>query len=404
MVLSVEKIRQDFPILQKKLSGKPLIYFDNACMTLKPASVIVAMNDYYENFPACVGRSAHKLSKLATEKYMEAREKVAKFIGAKPSEVIFTRNTTEGINLIAKCLDFKAGDVILITDKEHNSNLLPWQQLEKEKGIKHEICRSAADGSFDLQNFKDNLRKNVRLVSMVHTSNLDGTTVPAKEIIQLAHKNGSLVLLDAAQSIPHKKIDVKKLDVDFLAFSGHKMLGPSGMGVLYGKFDLLKELKPFMVGGDTVRNTTYETADFLPPPEKFEAGLQNYAGAIGLAAACEYLDKIGLENIEKHEIELNKIITDGIKDIPGLKIIGPQNPELRGGVISFVIDGLDMHYVAQLLDKMANIAVRSGQHCVHSWFNAHKMPGSVRASLYLYNTKEEAKVFIDTLKKIAELR
>jgi cysteine desulfurase/selenocysteine lyase len=276
--------------------------------------------------------------------------------------------------------------------------------LEKEKGVKHQICYSKADGTFDIESFKKQLDKKVKLVSMVHTSNLDGTTIPAKEIIQLAHKNGSLVLLDAAQSVPHKKIDVKKLGVDFLVFSGHKMLGPSGIGVLYGKFDLLKELKPFIVGGDTVRNTTYTTADYLPPPEKFEAGLQNYAGAIGLAAAAEYLDTIGLDKIEAHEIDLNEYITSAIKDIPGLRILGPKDAKLRSGIISFTIEDLDMHYVAQLLDKMANIAVRSGYHCVHSWFNANKCPGSVRASLYLYNTKDEAKVFIDTLKKIAELR
>lgn len=400
MTLNTDKIRKDFPIIDRK----KLIYFDNACNSLRPKQVIEAMNKYYEEYPACAGRSAHKLGQLATENYNLARIKIARFIGAKPNEIIFTRNTTEGINLIAKCLDFKAGDIVLTTDKEHNSNLLPWQQLEKELGVSHKICFSKPDGSFDLEGFKKQLDKKVKLVSMVHTANLDGSTIPAKEIIKEAHKNGSLVLLDAAQSAPHKKIDVGKLDVDFFVFSGHKMLGPSGIGVLYGKFDLLKELKPFMVGGDTVRNTTYTTADFLLPPEKFEAGLQNYAGAIGLAAACEYLDEIGLENIEKHEIELNKMITEGISSISGLHIIGPQQAELRGGIISFTIDGLDMHYIAQLLDKMANIAVRSGQHCVHSWFNAHKLPGSVRASLYLYNTTEEAKVFIETLKKIAKLR
>ncbi len=400
MTLNTDKIRQDFPIIARK----KLVYFDSACNSLRPKQVIDAMNQYYEEFPACAGRSAHKLGQLATEAYANARNKVAKFIGAKPNEIIFTRNTTEGINLIAKCLDFKSGDVVLTTDKEHNSNLLPWQQLGKEKGVKHQICYSKADGTFDLESFKKQLDKNVKLVSLVHTSNLDGTTIPAREIIQLAHKNGSLVLLDAAQSIPHKKIDVKKLDVDFLAFSGHKMLGPSGIGVLYGRFELLKSLKTFMVGGDTVKNTTYETAEFLPPPEKFEAGLQNYAGAIGMAAACDYLAEIGLDKIEAHELELNEYITTAIRDIPGLHIIGPKDAKLRGGIISFVIDDLDMHYVAQLLDKMANIAVRSGQHCVHSWFNAHNLPGSVRASLYLYNTKDEAKVFIDTLKKIAELR
>ena len=398
-----ETLRFDFPILQKRIAGKPIIYFDNACMTLKPTPVIAAMDDYYENFPACVGRSAHKLGKLATERYAKAREKVAKLIGAKPEEVVFTRNTTEGINLIANCFNLKSGDVVLTTDKEHNSNLLPWQQL-KEKGVVHRICFSKPDGTFDLESFKKNLDGTVKLVSMVHTSNLDGTTIPVEQIIKLAHANGSLVLLDAAQSVPHKKIDVKKIDVDFLAFSGHKMCGPTGVGVLYGKFELLKQLKPFMVGGDTVKTTTYTSAEFLLPPEKFEAGLQNYAGAIGLGAAAEYLQKIGLENIEKHEIELNKFITEEISKIPGVKILGPQNPELRGGIISFVVEGMDMHYIAQLLDNLENIAVRSGQHCVHSWFNANNVPGSVRASLYFYNTKEEAKIFIDTLKKICALR
>jgi len=398
-----ETLRFDFPILQKRIAGKPIIYFDNACMTLKPTPVIAAMDDYYENFPACVGRSAHKLGKLATERYAKAREKVAKLIGAKPEEVVFTRNTTEGINLIANCFNLKSGDVVLTTDKEHNSNLLPWQQL-KEKGVVHRICFSKPDGTFDLESFKKNLDGTVKLVSMVHTSNLDGTTIPVEQIIKLAHANGSLVLLDAAQSVPHKKIDVKKMDVDFLAFSGHKMCGPTGVGVLYGKFELLKQLKPFMVGGDTVKTTTYTSAEFLLPPEKFEAGLQNYAGAIGLGTAAEYLQKIGLENIEKHEIELNKFITEEISKIPGVKILGPQNPELRCGIISFVVEGMDMHYIAQLLDNLENIAVRSGQHCVHSWFNANKVPGSVRASLYFYNTKEEAKIFIDTLKKICALR
>jgi len=398
-----ETLRFDFPILQKRIAGKPIIYFDNACMTLKPTPVIAAMDDYYENFPACVGRSAHKLGKLATERYAKAREKVAKLIGAKPEEVVFTRNTTEGINLIANCFNLKSGDVVLTTDKEHNSNLLPWQQL-KEKGVVHRICFSKPDGTFDLESFKKNLDGTVKLVSMVHTSNLDGTTIPVEQIIKLAHANGSLVLLDAAQSVPHKKIDVKKMDVDFLAFSGHKMCGPTGVGVLYGKFELLKQLKPFMVGGDTVKTTTYTSAEFLLPPEKFEAGLQNYAGAIGLGTAAEYLQKIGLENIEKHEIELNKFITEEISKIPGVKILGPQNPELRGGIISFVVEGMDMHYIAQLLDNLENIAVRSGQHCVHSWFNANNVPGSVRASLYFYNTKEEAKIFIDTLKKICALR
>ena len=398
MALNAEKIRQDFPILAKRFNNKPIIYFESACMTLKPQSVLDAMSEYYTDYTACVGRSAHKLGRTATEKYAEARAKIAKFIGAKPEEIIFTRNTTESINLIAHSLDFKSGDIVLTTDKEHNSNLLPWQILS---GIKHKICHSKSDGTFDIENFKKSFP--AKLVSIVHTSNLDGATIPAKDAIKIAHDNKSLVLLDAAQSVPHKKIDVKKIDADFIAFSGHKMLGPTGIGVLYGKYELLEKLKPFMVGGNTVKNTTYAEHEFLNPPEKFEAGLQNYAGAIGFGAAIDYLQKVGMENIELHEIELNKLISDGISEIPGLKILGP-NPELRSGIISFLIDKMDIHYIAQMLDKLENIAVRSGQHCVHSWFNAHKLPGSVRASLYLYNTKDEAKIFVETLKKIAELR
>lgn len=402
--MNVENIRKDFPILQKRFNNKTIIYFDNACMSLRPKQVIDKTNEYYEDYPACVGRSVHKFGSRVTEEYSKAREIITKHIGArKAEEIIFTRNTTEGINLIARSLKLNKGDVVITSDREHNSNLIPWQLL-KEKGIEHKIVYSNDDMTFSLENLKRMLNKKVKLVSFIHTSNLDGYTLPAKEIIKMAHDNGSLVMLDAAQSMPHKQIDVKKLDVDFLAFSGHKMLGPSGTGVLYGKYDLLEELNEFMVGGDTVKNTTYETHEFLKPPEKFEAGLQNYAGAIGLAEATKYLDRIGKSNIEKHETELNKIISDGISDIKGLKIIGPKKPELRSGIISFIIDGMNYHDIAIMLDELENIMIRSGQHCVHSWFNAHSIEGSARVSLYLYNTKEEAKIFIETLHKIAEIR
>jgi len=402
--MNVEKIRKDFPILEKKFKGKPIIYFDNACMSLRPHQVIEKMNEYYEEYSACAGRSVHKFGTRVTEEYEKARDMIAKHIGAKkPQEIVFTRNTTEGLNLVAKSLNLNKNDVVITSDREHNSNLIPWQML-KNKGVVHKIVYSNADMTFNLENLKKMLNKQVKLVSIVHTSNLDGYTLPVKEIIKLAHDNGSLVMLDAAQSMPHKKIDVRKLDVDFLAFSGHKMLGPSGTGVLYGKYDLLEEMNVFLVGGDTIQNTTYDSHEFLKPPEKFEAGLQNYAGMIGLAEATRYLDKIGKDNIEKHEIELNKIITNGIADIKGLKIIGPEQPELRSGIISFNIEGINHHDIAIMLDDIANIMIRSGQHCVHSWFNAHKIEGSARASLYLYNTKEEAEMFIHNLKEIAKLK
>lgn len=402
--MDLEKIRRDFPILQERISGKPIIYMDSACMSLRPVQVVEAMNEYYHNFPACAGRSIHKLGSKVTEKYGEARETVAKFINArKAGEVVFTRNTTEGINLVAHSLGLKKGDVVLTTDIEHNSNLLPWQMLA-ETGVQHKIVFSKKDMTFDLEAFEKMMNKDVKLVSIVHSSNLDGYTTPAKEIIRIAHDFGSLVMLDAAQSVPHKPVDVKNLDVDFLVFSGHKMLGPSGTGVLYGKYNLLEKLKPFMVGGDTVESSTYESHVFLKPPERFEAGLQNYPGAIGLAEAARYLERVGKDNVAKHETELNKFITKELSGLAGISIIGPASPELRGGIISFNIEGIGFHDIATMLDDMANVMIRSGQHCVHSWFNANKVKGSARVSLYLYNTMGEAKVFIDTLKEILKLR
>ena len=404
MFMNIEKIREDFPILQKKINGKSIVYFDNACVSLKPIQVVEAMNEYYEDYSGCAGRSIHKFGDRVTEKVKESREKIAKFIGAKRAEeIIFTRNTTESINLLAHSLGLKKDDLVLTTDREHNSNLIPWQILAKTVGIKHKIVYSKEDMTFDMNAFEKTV-KGAKIVSFVHSSNLDGYALPVEEIIKISHDNDALVILDGAQSAPHKPVNVKKLDVDFFAFSGHKMLGPSGTGALYGKQYLLEELNPFMVGGDTVQKTTYDSCIFLKPPEKFEAGLQNYAGMAGFAAAAKYLDDIGKENIQKHEIELNKIITQGIEDIDGLSIIGPSNPEMRGGIISFNIKGINYHDIAIMLDERANIMIRSGQHCVHSWFNAHGIEGSARVSLYLYNTKEEAKVFIDNLKEISKLR
>lgn len=398
--MDINRIRQDFPSLQQKFNGKPVVYFDNACMTLRTVQVVEAMNEYYYKYPACHGRSVHKFSQLATEKYEEAREKLQHFIGArKKQEIVFTRNTTEGLNLVANSLDFKKGDKVLTTDKEHNSNLLPWQFLAKERGIKHEIFFTGENGEFDLKKFEEQV-KDVKLVSMVYSSNLDGTTIPAEQVIKIAHRSGALVMLDGAQSVPHKEIDVHKLGIDFIAFSTHKMLGPSGFGVLYGKYELLEKLSPFLVGGDTVENTTYDSCVMMKPPEKFEAGLQNYAGAIGAGAAAEYIEKIGKKIIEKHELELNKIITDGLSEIEKVKILGPQEPEKRGGIVSMLVEGMDVHELAIILDETQNIMVRSGRHCVHSWFNAHKIDGSLRASFYLYNTEKEAELFVETLKQI----
>lgn len=400
--MDVSKIREDFPALQQKLGGKPIIYFDNACMSLRPKQVIEAMNEYYEKYPGCAGRSMHKFGNMVTENYNKSRQAVAKSIGVKENEIVFTRNTTEGLNLVANSIGLQKDDVVVSSDREHNSNLIPWQILSA-KGIRHVIVKSNDDNTFSLEGFEEAIKenKNIRLVSVVHTSNLDGYTLPVREITKIAHDVGALVMLDAAQSMPHKEIDIKKINCDFLAFSGHKMLGPSGIGCLFAKYELLEKMNPFIVGGDTVERTTYTTYKLLKPPEKFEAGLQNYAGAIGLAAAVKYLDNVGKSKIEKYENELNKILTEGLVGV-GADIIGPDVSQ-RSGIISFNLKGMKHHDVAIMLDEMANIMVRSGQHCVHSWFDAHKIEGSVRASLYLYNTKEECNVFLENIQKVSKM-
>lgn len=403
--MNIAKIRADFPSLEAGNGRKPVIYFDNACQTLRPRQVIEAVQRYYQEFPACSGRSMHRMAAEVTREVDQAREKVAKFLSAgRKEEIIFTRNTTEGINLIASALDWKAGDVILISDKEHNSNLIPWQMVAKRHGAILRVVRTRADNTFDMEAFEQALKAGpVKLVAMGYTSNLDGVTIPAAEIVKRAHRQGALVFLDAAQTVPHQRVNVRALDVDFLAFSGHKMMGPSGTGVLYGKYRLLEQLEPFLVGGDTVSSSTYETCQFLPPPEKFEAGLQDYAGIIGLAAAVQYIQSIGFDTIEKQERLLNEFLSEGLEEIPGVRLIGPSNPCLRSGIVAFYIEGVDHHRIALMLDQMANIAVRSGQHCVHSWFNARGVAGSVRASVYVYNTLEEAKLFLDSLIKIRKV-
>jgi len=393
-MINVDKIRKDFPVYDREIKGNPIVYMDSACVSMKPRQVIGAINRYYNEFPACGGRSIHKLGKQVDEEVEKSRKEVKNFFNAKSEkEIIFTRNTTEAINLIAKSFKFDKNDVVLTSDKEHNSNLLPWQVNDK---IEHRIFRFG-----DVEDFKEKV-KGVRMVSMVHTSNLDGTSNPVEGMIKIAHENGALVMLDAAQSAPHKEVDVRDIDVDFLACSGHKMLGPSGIGVLYGKLGLLEGLNPFLVGGDTVKETTYSSHELEDVPERFEAGLQNYAGIIGLGEAVKYLKKVGLSEIHEHEVMLNKIITEGLKDVKGLKIIGPEEPDKRGGVFSFNIEGMNPHNIATMLSESSNIMIRSGAHCVHSWFNANKMDGSARASLYVYNTKEECEEFVEKVKEIAK--
>lgn len=398
--MDVKRIREDFPILRKKIDGKSIIYLDNACMTLKPKQVIESMNDYYLNYPACAGRSIHKLGTEVTIKYEESREKIRKFLNAKQTkEIIFTKNTTESINLVARSLKLNKGDMVITTDKEHNSNLIPWHVQKKVRGISHKIVESKDDNTFDLEKFENMMNKNVKLVSMVHTSNLDGYTIPADKIIKIAHEYGALVMLDGAQSASRISTDIQKLDVDFFALSLHKMLGPTGIGVLYGKYHLLNQLEPFIVGGDTVEMSSYDSYTLLDVPEKFEAGLQNYAGVIGAGAAVDFILNIGKRNIDRYGYELNRFLTDELRGMPEISIIGPIDPKLRSGILSFNIKNNDPHDVAMHLDD-SNIMVRSGVFCVHSWFKAHNLNGAVRASFYLYNTKEECEIFVEKIKEI----
>lgn len=398
--MTLNELRNDFPILK----NKTVVYLDTACQSLRPRQVTEALVDYYENYPACSGRSMHKLAAKVTQKCDDARVQLAKFLGAgKKEEVVFTRNTTEGINLVANSLDLQPGDVVLITGKEHNSNLIPWQMLVKERGILLKVLPPKEDGTFDLAAYEQALKTPVKLVSFGLSSNLDGVLLPAEAIVKLAHKAGALVMFDAAQTAPHHKLDVRKLDVDFLALSGHKMLGPTGTGLLYGKFKLLDQMSPFLVGGDTVATSTYDTCEFLPVPEKFEAGLQDYAGIIGLGEASRYLQAVGFDVLHKQELLLNQAIDSGIRSLPGLHIIGPADPALRCGITTFYIDGIDSHRIALMLDQMANVCVRSGQHCVHSWFNAHQIKGSVRTSTYFYNNLEDVEIFVENLKKIRKV-
>lgn len=424
--------RKDFPALQQERNGKPPIYLDNACMTLKPSRVIKAIEEYYLYYPACGGRSNHWFAKKVDEEVEKAREKVKSFINAKkPEEIVFTKNTTESINLIAYGIDWDREDVVLTTDKEHNSNLCPWQELKEKRMIrKHIAVPSAPDNTFDYDKFLEILKeegKRVRLVSLAHVSNLDGTFIKDEVIIEIQKRlkevnPKSLLLLDSAQAVPHRGVDVQKLGVDLLVFSIHKMCGPTGVGVLYGREDVLKELKPFITGGGTIIDTFPSSPPlYQPPPLKFEAGLQNYAGIIGAGEAVSYLQEIGMERIKNYEIELNSYLTEKILEFDEVEIVGPKEPEHRSGILSFFLRkpctrlSDDDPDIDEKLSEKWNIMIRKGSFCVNAWYHSQEekwdsiwpgfRPTMFRVSLYLYNTEEECDCFIKGLKEVlASLR
>ncbi|MFH1915926.1 MAG: cysteine desulfurase [Nanoarchaeota archaeon] len=407
MGFNLDKVRSDFPILLQEYSKRPVHYLDSSCMSLRPKQVIAKENEYYEKYPACAGRSHHRWGNQVTEEVEKAREAVRKFINArKPEEIIFTKNTTEAINLVAKSFPFQKGDAVITLDKEHNSNLLPWQVL-KEKGISHIVVKTNDDGTFNMDNFKSALKPNVKLAALGLTANLDGVTIPAKDIANECRSRGIKVLFDGAQYVPHFPTDVRKLDCDFLAFSGHKMCGPSGIGVLYGKKEALELLSPLCIGGETVIDSTYE--GFTPEelPHMLEGGLQHYAGIIGLGEACRYLTAIGMENVEKHVFCLNQKLTELLKkplEEGKISLIGPYDPKSRGAIFNFIIPGMNPHDAAIMLDESRNVMVRSGAHCVHSWFNARKLEGSVRASLHVYNTEDDVMALAEGILELLSLK
>lgn len=391
-------IRKDFPPLATKVNGKPLVYLDSACMALKPRAVIDAIVDYYENYPVCAERSVHRLSSKVSVMVDDVREQArAHFNAPHADNLVFLRNTTEGINFVARAFGLRRGDEVITSDKEHNSNLAPWHLLRKQLGIRYTIVRAGADGLFDLEALKEAVGPRTRLVSVGHRSNLDGSSVPAREIAEVVHDKGAALMLDGAQSAPHQPIDLRRLDCDFFACSLHKMCGPTGVGLLYGKGEHLERMEPLNPGGSTVAETTYTSATFLKPPRRFEGGLQDYAGILGAGAALSYLEAVGMEAIEAHGNGLNRRLTAALKGLKGVKVLGPADPRLRGSICSFTVDGMDSHDVALGLDEAANISVRSGNHCAHSWMKAHHLKGAVRASFYLYNTPREADLLARTL-------
>ena len=397
-------VREDFPTL---CVDNPPVYLDNACMTLRPKSVIESIRSYYEETPGCGGRAVHSYAIAVSKKVVNCRSKLSRLINANEvGEMVFTNNATHSLNQVAKGLSWDKGDVILTTDREHNSNLVPWLQLEKEQGVDHRVVRSKEDNTFDLEAFEAacaNAGNRLKMVSLSHTGNLDGVTTPVKEAAKIAKDHGAMVCIDGAQSVPHMKVDVQDLGIDFMAFSIHKMMGPSGMGGLWGRMDLLEGMRSIHSGGSTVTNSNYDSFTWSKPPAKFEGGLANYSGIFGTNAALDYISEIDLDAVHEHEISLNRVMTSIIKDVNGIEIIGPNDPSQRSGICSMVFDNIDAHDIAILLNESVNVMVRSGMHCVHSWFNDKGIDrGSLRASSYIYNTEDEIRLFADTLVEATE--
>ncbi|MEI7926000.1 MAG: cysteine desulfurase [Chloroflexota bacterium] len=397
----ITRIRRDFPILKREVApGVGLVYLDNAATSQKPVQVIAELTRFYRDHNANIHRGVHTLSVEATELYEGARAKIAAFIGAADArEVIFTRNTTESINLVAHGWARKflqAGDEVVVSEIEHHSNIVPWQMLRDERGIVVKYIPMLPDGTLDLEVARQIIGPKTKLLSITAMSNALGTIVPLQEIIPLAKAQGALVLIDGAQSVPHMAVDVQALGVDFLAFSGHKMLGPTGIGVLWGRLPLLDSMDPFMGGGDMILSVTMEHSTWADVPAKFEAGTPNIADAIGLGAAVDYLSSLGMEEVRRHEIEITDYALRRLADVPGVSIFGPMDALQRGGVVSFELEGVHPHDVGQLLDTRG-VAIRTGHHCAQPVMAALDVPATARASFYIYNTTAEVDALASAL-------
>ncbi|MCL4275785.1 MAG: cysteine desulfurase [Anaerolineales bacterium] len=406
MTLNVYEIRKDFPILDRETQGGArVVYLDSTATSQKPVQVIEAMNDYYRRSNANIHRGVHTLAEEATAMYEGARERIAKFINAASSrEIIYTRNTTESINLVAYSwarANLKVGDLVILTEMEHHSNLVPWHMLQMEHGIELEFIPVTENGLLDLETYKSLLDRRPKLVSFTHMSNVLGTINPADEIIRLAHDAGAVTLVDGAQSVPHLRVDVQALDADFYAFSAHKMCGPTGIGILYGKSALLDAMPPFLGGGDMIKEVKLRSFRANSLPHKFEAGTPAIAEAVGFGAAVDYLSAVGMERIAAHEHDVTAYALDRLAEIPGVKLFGPS-ADKKGGVAAFILEGVHPHDVAQILDR-DGIAVRAGHHCAQPLHEKFGIPATSRASFYLYTTKDEVDVLVTGLYKVKEM-
>ena len=403
-IIDVETIRKDFPILGVNVNGRPLVYFDNAATTQKPWKVIKAIEYYYTHLNSNVHRGVHSLSQQATDAFEASRKKIASFINAAHDyEVIFTRGTTDAINLVSHCYGkqfVQAGDTIIISAMEHHSNIVPWQMLCEEKNATLKVIPINGKGELLMEEFKEMLDATVKLVAVNYVSNSLGTINPVKEIIEMAHQQNIPVLLDAAQAVQHMAIDVQELDVDFLAFSGHKLYGPTGIGVLYGKEKWLNQMPPYQGGGEMIKTVSFEKTTYNDLPFKFEAGTPNIEAAICLSAAVDYINEIGLENIQQYEHELLLYATEKLKDIEGIRFIGTA--ENKASVVGFIIENVHPYDVGVILDQLG-IAVRTGHHCTQPLMDFYGVPGTVRASFSFYNTKEEIDVLVQGLKRAVKM-